>query len=133
TKIETTGERQNAASTPVSVTSRDGKWIATLTDVALSPAPAATLTDFEKRHLDRFKGVTFDWKDFQRDGQPFPAPNLRARPRQQVVVTAAGGTDPKVLLDQDLRPTNLVWHPNGTQLGFTAAPAGRNGPQNETP
>ncbi len=50
----------------------------------------ANLTDFEKRHLDRFKGVTFDWKDFQRDGQPFPAPNLRARPRQQIVLTAAG-------------------------------------------
>ena len=133
TKIESTGERQNAAPTPVSVTSRDGKWIATLTDVALPPAPAANFTDFEKRHLDRFKGVTFDWKDFQRDGQPFPAPNLRARPRQQIVLTAAGGTDAKVLLDQDLRPTNLVWHPSGNQLAFVADPDWRNELKYESP
>ena len=42
-------------------------------------------SDFEQRHEERFKGVTFDWKDFQRDGQPFPAPNLRARPAAQLV------------------------------------------------
>ena len=133
TRIEATSERQNAAAPPVSVTSRDGKWIATLKDVALPPAPAANLTDFEKRHLERFKGVTFDWKDFQRDGQPFPAPNLRARPRQQIVLTAAGATDAKVLLDQDLRPTNLVWHPNGNQLAFVADPDWRNELKYESP
>jgi hypothetical protein len=58
--------------------------IATLKEVALPPPAPANLTDFEKRHLDRFKGVTFDWKDFQRDGQPFPAPNLRARARNRL-------------------------------------------------
>ncbi len=132
-KVDTPSERPSGTPAPVRVLSRDGQWIATLTDVTPPPAPPATLTDFEKRHLDRFKGVTFDWKDFQRDGQPFPAPNLRARPRQQIVVSAAGGTDPKVLLDQDLRPTNLVWHPNGTQLAFTADPDWRNELKYESP
>ena len=47
-----------------------------------------TRSDFERRHEERFKGVTFDWKDFQRDGQPFPAPNLRARPAAQLVDSA---------------------------------------------
>jgi dipeptidyl aminopeptidase/acylaminoacyl peptidase len=133
TKVETPAERQSGTSAPVTVTSRDGKWVATLTDVPAPPAAAANLTDFEKRHLDRFKGVTFDWKDFQRDGQPFPAPNLRARPRQQIVVTGASGADPKVLLDQDLRPTNVVWHPNGSQLAFVADPDWRNELKYENP
>ena len=132
-KIDVPAERQSAASTPVTVTSRDGKWIATLKDVALPPVPAPNLTEFEKRHIDRFKGVTFDWKDFQRDGQPFPAPNLRARPRQQIVLTTAEGADAKVLLDQDLRPTNLVWHPSGNQLAFVADPDWRNELKYESP
>ncbi|MGH9382899.1 MAG: S9 family peptidase [Vicinamibacterales bacterium] len=132
-KVDTPRERGGNQSAPVSVASRDGKWIATLKEVAPPVPPAPNLTDFEKRHLDRFKGVTFDWKDFQRDGQPFPAPNLRARPRQQVVVTTAGGGDPKVLLDQDLRPTNLVWHPDGSQLAFVADPDWRNELKYENP
>ena len=45
--------------------------------------PEFPSTDFERRHEERFKGAIFDWKDFQRDGQPFPAPNLRARPAAQ--------------------------------------------------
>jgi len=81
---------------------------------------AAGATDFERRHEERFKGVTFDWKDFQRDGQPFPAPNLRARPAAQVVLEPAGGGDRKVLVDLDLRPTGLSWHPDGTRLVFVA-------------
>ena len=35
------------------------------------------------------RACTFDWKDFQRDGQPFPAPNLRARPAAQLVIQPA--------------------------------------------
>jgi dipeptidyl aminopeptidase/acylaminoacyl peptidase len=81
-------------------------------------------SDFEKRHEERFKGVTFDWKDFQRDGQPFPAPNLHARPAAQLVVApgqAAGGAE-KVLVDMDLRPADIAWHPSGKLLAFTADP-----------
>ena len=47
---------------------------------------APALSEFEKRHEDRFKGATFDWMEFQRDGQPFPAPNPASRPAQQVVL-----------------------------------------------
>ena len=51
------------------------------------PQPKADPTyasDFEKRHQERFKGVTFDWKDFQRDGAAFPVPNPAAAPALQV-------------------------------------------------
>jgi hypothetical protein len=47
------------------------------------PAPA---NEFERRHAERFKGAIFDWMEFQRDGQPFPAPDPTARPAQQVVL-----------------------------------------------
>ncbi|MFB3853813.1 MAG: prolyl oligopeptidase family serine peptidase [Vicinamibacterales bacterium] len=101
------------------VASPDGKWIATVVD-----KPAARreeqLTDFERRHEERFKGAIFDWKDFQRDGQPFPAPDPRARPAGQIVLTPAGGGDRRVLTDLDIRPSSLAWHPDGTKLLFIA-------------
>ena len=52
--------------------------------------------------------MTFDWKDFQRDGQPFPAPDLHARPAGQLVVRAVGETNDTVLVDQDLRPADIA-------------------------
>jgi dipeptidyl aminopeptidase/acylaminoacyl peptidase len=78
-------------------------------------------SDFERRHEERFKGVTFDWKDFQRDGQPFPAPNLHARPASQLIVQPIGGAE-KAIVDMDLRPGDIAWHPNGQLLAFTADP-----------
>jgi dipeptidyl aminopeptidase/acylaminoacyl peptidase len=118
----------NAAAVPSTYTplpngavrSADGKWLALAKDKPLPRPAASTATDFERRHEERFKGVQFDWKDFQRDGQPFPAPNLRARPAAQLVIQPAGGGDAKVLVDQDIRPTNITWHPNGSRLVFTA-------------
>ena len=94
--------------------------MAAVVDKAQAPRDPVKSTDFERRHEERFKGVIFDWKDFQRDGQPFPAPNLRARPAAQVVLEPAGGGDRKVLVDLDLRPTGLSWHPDGTRLVFVA-------------
>jgi dipeptidyl aminopeptidase/acylaminoacyl peptidase len=100
---------------------------------AAESRPRAYASEFEKRHEERFKGVAFDWKDFQRDGAPFPAPNLHARPAAQLIVRpfdsaqgrpATGGAD-KVLLDTDLRPAHIVWHPNGQLLAFTADVAWR--------
>ena len=113
--------------------SPDAKWIAFARDKSQSKAERAYGSEFEKRHEERFKGVAFDWKDFQRDGAPFPAPNLRARPAAQLVVRpfdfargkpAAGGAE-KVLVDTDLRPAEIVWHPNGQLLAFTADAAWR--------
>jgi len=107
---------------PGAVPSADGKSIAFARDKAQPKKDAVYASDFEKRHEERFKGVTFDWKDFQRDGQPFPAPNLRARPAAELVIQPAGGGTPKTLVDTDIRPANIAWHPNGTMLAFTADP-----------
>ena len=134
-RLQYTVERQrwsvdptNAAAVPApytplpngAVASADQKWIALTRDKPQPRPAAATSSEFEKRHEERFKGVQFDWKDFQRDGQPFPAPNLRARPAQQLVVQPIGGGDPKVLVDRDFRPSGVVWYPRGSLLAFTA-------------
>ena len=131
----------NAAAAPVAVASvptgavlsADGKWMALLKDKPQSKTPPPAFTDFERRHEERFKGVQFDWKDFQRDGQPFPAPNLRARPAAQIVVQAVGGTETKTIVDMDLRPAAIAWHPSGTQLVFTADPDWRDELKYESP
>ena len=106
------------------VFSADAKWIAYAKDKPQPKKERIYASDFEKRHEERFKGVTFDWKDFQRDGAPFPAPDLHARPAAQLLVQAIGGSvdAPKVLLDQDLRPSEIAWHPGGKLIAFTADP-----------
>ena len=79
-------------------------------------------SDFEKRHQERFKGVTFDWKDFQRDGAAVPGAESRRRCRRcrSCCSRPAGGGVAKTLVDMDLRPSNLTWHPNGQLVAFTA-------------
>jgi dipeptidyl aminopeptidase/acylaminoacyl peptidase len=117
-----------ASATPVkvetlpagAVASPDGNWVAFTRDKREPRKETAEASDFERRHEERFKGVTFDWKDFQRDGAPFPAPNLRARPAAELVIQPTAGGEPKVLVDQDLRPENIAWHPGGSLLAFTA-------------
>lgn len=109
--------------------SADGRWEAAAINKPREEAVPAYAGEFEKRHQERFKGAIFDWKDFQRDGAEFPAPNPVAQPAQQIVVrprpASAAGT-PKVLVDMDLRPTNMAWHPNGQTIAFTADPDWRN-------
>ena len=108
-----------------SIPSPDRAWTAALADrPEKAPAPPA-LTEFAKRHEERFKGTTFDWMEFQRDGQPFPAPNPSARPAQRIVVRPAGGGEPRTLVDEDMRPTGLIWHPSGKLLAFTSDPVWR--------
>jgi dipeptidyl aminopeptidase/acylaminoacyl peptidase len=115
------------------IASVDGHWIALARDkVQPRPSPS-TASEFEKRHEERFKGVQFDWKDFQRDGQPFPAPNQRARPAQQLVIQPASGGEAKVLVDTDIRPANIAWHPSGSALAFTADPDWRDELKYESP
>ena len=100
--------------------SADGRWIAeTREKPRPRPAPAYA-SEFEKRHYERFQGATFDWKDFQRDGAPFPAPDPTAASALQLLVRPAGGGEPKVLVDLDMRPANIAWHPDGKTLAFTA-------------
>jgi dipeptidyl aminopeptidase/acylaminoacyl peptidase len=115
--------------------SPDGARIAVTRDKSQPMSDTAFASDFEKRHHDRFKGAIFDWKDFQRDGAPFPAPNPTAQPAQQIVIRpadssaearSAKGDEPTVLVDMDLRPAGVAWHPNGQLLAFTADPNWRN-------
>src|SRR5687768_4960325 len=77
--------------------SADGRWTARTVDREQPRTEPAAATDFERRHEERFKGAIFDWKDFQRDGQPFPAPDPTARPGQRVEIQPAAGGEPKVL------------------------------------
>jgi len=109
----------------VRVTSPDGKWAARTQEKARPKADPKYASDFEKRHQERFKGAIFDWKDFQRDGAPFPVPNPAAAPALQIVVQPAdaqGDAGAKTIVDLDLRPANLAWHPDGRLLAFTADP-----------
>ena len=55
--------------------SPNGKLVASLRNVPVPARERTFVSDFEKRHEERFKGVQFDWLEFQRDGQPFPVPN----------------------------------------------------------
>jgi dipeptidyl aminopeptidase/acylaminoacyl peptidase len=100
--------------------SPDGVWIAQAVDKPQATREPSYASDFEKRHQERFKGAIFDWKDFQRDGAAFPVPNPVAQPAQQVVIRPAAGGEPRVLVDKDLRPSGITWHPNGRLLAFTA-------------
>jgi dipeptidyl aminopeptidase/acylaminoacyl peptidase len=106
--------------------SPDGKWTLILRDKPAPPSKAAPPTDFERRHAERFRGAIFDWMEFQRDGQPFPAPDPSSRPAQQIVMQPVGGGGSEtVLFDQDLRPTGLAWHPAGKRIAFLADPVWR--------
>lgn len=101
--------------------SPDGRWRAELRNTPAVKNEPRYASDFEKRHQQRFEGAIFDWKDFQRDGQPFPAPDPRARPPVQIVATRVEDAgEPKTLVDADLRPTAVAWHPNGQMLAFVA-------------
>jgi dipeptidyl aminopeptidase/acylaminoacyl peptidase len=62
---------------------------------------------------------------FQRDGQDFPAPDPAAGPGRAVVVRARDGAE-RVVLDRDLRPGNVVWHPSAPRFAFTADDDWRN-------
>ena len=104
-----------AAALPAgAVVSADTKWIAFAKDKPQPKTERDLASDFEKRHEERFKGVTFDWKEFQRDGAPFPAPNLRARPAAQIVVQPiGGGADRRCWSTGTCAPPNIAWHPDG--------------------
>ena len=101
--------------------SADGKWIARLRDLPPPRPPAPDRSEFERRHESRFKGVQFDWLEFQRDGAPFPAPNPAdplGNPPQEVF--RAGDGAEKQLTTLGLRPQGLQWDAEGTRLVYTA-------------
>jgi dipeptidyl aminopeptidase/acylaminoacyl peptidase len=105
----------------VRVVSPDGQWLIRTQEKPQPKGAPTSASDFEKRHQERFKGVIFDWKDFQRDGAPFPVPNPTAQPALQIVLQpAAAESAARAIVDMDLRPANLTWHPGGKLIAFTA-------------
>jgi dipeptidyl aminopeptidase/acylaminoacyl peptidase len=123
------GGRGAAGAARSTLASPDGKWTATVRDFAPPKLPSVALSDFEKRHEDRFKGVEFDWMDFHRDGGPFPVPNRRdvqSNPPQEIVVAPMGGGAERTLTSLGLRPTGAQWNRDGTTLLFTADSLYRN-------
>jgi dipeptidyl aminopeptidase/acylaminoacyl peptidase len=102
------------------VLSPDGKSIARVREKP-SPKPEPVYaSEFEKRHMERFKGVQFDWMNFQRDGEPFPAPDPTARPPAEIVIEPAAGGEGREITNLGYRPANLAWHPAGQAIAFTA-------------
>ena len=120
------GGRGGNASTP----SADGKWEAAAVDDPPKIDMPEYASEFEKRHQERFKGVIFDWKDFQRDGAEFPAPNPVAQPAtadRRPAAAGVGGRRAEGARGHAISaPANLAWHPNGQTIAFTADPDWRN-------
>ena len=115
------------------VLSSDGRWIAQAKEKPrVTPTPTYA-SDFEKRHMERFKGKQFDWMRFQQDGQEFPTPDPRLRPASEITITPAAGGESKELTTLGLRPSNLAWHPNGTLIAFTGDEGWKNEQEYEDP
>lgn len=121
-----TGNAANGRNAERRLAAPNGSQVAILRDVA-PPAPSPdTGTEFERRHAGRFKGVQFDWLDFQRDGQPFPVPdrtNPAVTPAQEIWLEQGGSA--RQLTRLGLRPQGLEWNADGTLLLFTADSAYR--------
>ena len=113
------GGRGGEGGTP----SPDGHWDVAAVNKPRDEAKPAYASDFEKRHEERFKGVTFDWKDFQRDGAAVPGAESCAHARRSSSSCGrSAAARRKSLVDMDLRPANIAWHPNGQMIAFTADP-----------
>lgn len=112
------GGRGRATTLP----SPDGKFVAVVRDVPPPPRQKVYESEFVKRHEERFKGVEFDWMEFQRDGMPFPLPNAAdpyVNPPREIFLTPAGGAE-RQLTRLGLQPEGANWNPAGTMLVFTA-------------
>ena len=119
--------RRAGAGAELTLPSPAGGLTAILRAVAPTRRDRVFASEFERRHEERFKGVQFDWLDFQRDGQPFPVPNRAdplVSPPQEVFLAGPGGD--RQLTRLGLRPAGLQWNRAGTHLVFTADTAYRN-------
>ncbi|MCI0437060.1 MAG: S9 family peptidase [Gemmatimonadetes bacterium] len=109
--------------------SPDGRFTALIRP---TPPPARDRTwasDFERRHDERFKGVEFDWLNFQRDGAPFPVPDARdpvANPPSEIFMQPSQAADAVALTRLGLQPRDVSWSPDGRTLLFLADTEYRN-------
>ena len=100
-----------------------GKWTASVRDTPPAKREVTFASEFEKRHEERFRGVQFDWLDFQRDGQPFPVPNRldpEVNPPQEIFLVPSDGSAERQLTRLGLRPVGPSWNQDATRLVFTA-------------
>ena len=105
------------------VASPDGKLVAVARNMPVTRHDRAYASDFERRHEERFRGLQFDWLDFQRDGLPFPVPNRtdpEVAPPQEVFVAPRGDNGGQQLTHLGLRPSGIEWSADGKLLLFTA-------------
>jgi len=103
--------------------SPDGRRVAIVRQTRPAPRPATYANDFERRHEERFRGVQFDWLNFQRDGGAFPVADPRdpvANPASEIYVASADGSSERPLTSLGLQPRALDWSPDGSTLLFTA-------------
>jgi dipeptidyl aminopeptidase/acylaminoacyl peptidase len=108
------------APAPRGLPSPDGRWLARTQQVTSSPRAGPSLSDFERRHEERFRGEAFDWYPFRQDGQRFPLPDPRERPATEIFLEPADGSAPaRQLTTLGLQATGLRWTPDGA-LVFTA-------------
>jgi dipeptidyl aminopeptidase/acylaminoacyl peptidase len=108
--------------------SPDGKWMAMLREMPVPKQQRTFASDFERRHDERFRGVQFDWLDFQRDGAAFPVPdrtNPELFPPMELHVAAAGDTSWRQITRLGLRPAAPEWNRDGSLIVFTADSAYR--------
>ncbi|MFO8174271.1 MAG: S9 family peptidase [Longimicrobiales bacterium] len=90
-------------------------------EVAREPSAPPTLTDFQRRHEERFRGHALDWYPFLQDGRPFPIPDPRARPEAEIFLEPVNGSgEARQLTQLGMRPSNLSWSPDGGTLLFSA-------------
>ena len=117
------GGRGGAAGAGALLTSPDGKSVAQVRETPPPKRERVFASDFEKRHEERFKGVTFDWMEFHRDGAQFPLPNVRdpdVSPPQEIFVGTVGADPTRALTHLAMRPTGLQWNHDGSALLFSA-------------
>lgn len=117
---------------PEGVPSPDGRWVAVVreiagTSVGSSGRPeSGPVSDFRRRHDERFRGADLDWYPFLQDGRAFPVPDPRSRPVAELFVLPVDGGGEAVQLTQlGLRVEDVAWSPDGRTLVFTADEAVR--------
>jgi dipeptidyl aminopeptidase/acylaminoacyl peptidase len=122
------GGGRGGRSTGEMLASPDGKWTAVVRDTPPPKREKVYESEFAKRHEERFKGVEFDWMEFQRDGQPFPLPNVadpQVSPPAEIFLAPKGGAE-RQLTHLGLQPSGVNWNHDGTTLAFTADSTYRN-------
>jgi dipeptidyl aminopeptidase/acylaminoacyl peptidase len=103
--------------------SPDGRWTARTQQMPAPGRPAPALSEFERRHEERFEGAAFDWYPFRQDGQRFPLPDPTSRRPSEIFLQAADGSGtPRQLTRLGLSPGNVTWTPDGSAILFTANP-----------